>query len=125
MEAIQKWPILTNITEVSSFLGFTNYYPKFIKKYEQVAKPLYQLISGENVARKCNSVKLDPECQDAFDKHKELCTSTPVLTYVDFKKLLRLHIDTSIFGLGAVLYQEQDGIEKVVSYTSQSFSKSE
>ena len=52
VEAIQKWPIPTNITEVCSFLGFTNYYCRFIKKYAQVAKPLYKLISGENVARK-------------------------------------------------------------------------
>ena len=66
------------------FLGFTNYYCKFIKKYVQVAKPLYKLISGENVVRKYNSVKWDPECHDAFDKLKELCTSTPVLAYADF-----------------------------------------
>ena len=81
-----------NLTEVCSFLRFTNYYCKFIKKYAQVVKPLYKLISGENVVRKCNSVKWDPECQDAFDKLKELCTSTPVLAYLDFKKLFKLHI---------------------------------
>ena len=47
---IWKWPIPTNFTEVHSFLGFTNYYHKFIKKYAQVAKPLYLLILGKNVA---------------------------------------------------------------------------
>ena len=26
VEAIQKWPILTNLTKVRNFLGFTNYY---------------------------------------------------------------------------------------------------
>ena len=51
-EAIQKWHIPTNVTEVHSFLGFTNYYHRFLKKYAQVAKPLYKLISGENAARK-------------------------------------------------------------------------
>ena len=40
-EAICKWPIPTNVTEVKSFLGFTNYHQQFIKKYAQVAKPLY------------------------------------------------------------------------------------
>ena len=58
-------------------------------------------------------------------KLKELCTSTPILAYADFKKLFRLHSDASILGLGAVLYQEQDSVEKVVSYASQSLSKSE
>ena len=40
VEAICKWPISTNMTEVRSFLGFTNYYQWFIRKYKQVAKPL-------------------------------------------------------------------------------------
>ena len=70
-----------------------------MKKHAQVAKPLYQLILGKNVARKCNSVRWDPECQDAFDKLKELCTNTPILAYADFKKLFRLHTDASMLAL--------------------------
>ena len=83
-----------------------------------MAKPLYKLISGENVARKQNSIKWDPECQEAFDKLWELCTTTPILAYVDFGKPFKLHPDVSVLGLGAVLYQEQDGVEKVISYAS-------
>ena len=52
VEAIHKWPLPTNVTEVTSFLGFTNYYWRFIKRYAQVAKPLYKLIFGENASRK-------------------------------------------------------------------------
>ena len=52
VEAIHKWPVPINVTEVRSFLGFTNYYQRFIKRYAQVAKPLYKLISGENASRK-------------------------------------------------------------------------
>ena len=84
VEAIHKWPVPTNVTEVQSFLGFTNYYQRIIKKYAQVAKPLYKLISGENAAKKKNSIKWDSECQEAFDKLKELCTTTPILAYADF-----------------------------------------
>ena len=65
-------------------------------------------------------IKWDQKCQEAFDKHKELCTSTPILAYVDFKK----HTDASILGFGALLYQEQNGVENVISYASQSLSKS-
>ena len=35
--AIQEWPILRTVTNVHSFLGFTNYYHKFIPKYVQIA----------------------------------------------------------------------------------------
>ena len=77
-----------------------------------------KLLSGENAARKQNSIKWDSECQEAFDKLRELCTTTPILAYADFGKPFKLHIDVSVLGLGAVLYQVQDGVEKVISYAS-------
>ena len=40
IEAIKDWPIPKMVTEVRSFLGFTNYYHKFIPKYAQVARPI-------------------------------------------------------------------------------------
>ena len=108
----------TNVTEVQSFLGFTNYYHRFITKYAQGAKPLYKLISGENAARKQNSIKWDLECQEVFEQLKEKCTTTPILAYADFGKSFKLHTDASVLVLEAVLYQVQDGVEKVISYAS-------
>ena len=90
-----------------------------------MAKPLYKLISLENAARKQNSMKWDLECQEAFDKLKELCTTTPILAYANFGKPFKLHTDVSFPGLGEVLYQVQDGVEKCISYASQSLTKSE
>ena len=123
MEAIHKWPVPTDVTKVRSFLGFTNYYQMFIKKYAQVAKPLYKLIWGENASRKQNPIKQDLECQNAFDNLKELCTTTPILAYADFTKPFKLYTDTSVLGLGAVLYQVHKGVEKVIIYASRSLTQ--
>ena len=41
--------------------------------------------------------------QEAFDRLKELCTTTPILTCADFEKPFKLHTDASVLGLGAVL----------------------
>ena len=35
--AIKKWPVPKTVREVQSFLGFTNYYHKFITKYTHIA----------------------------------------------------------------------------------------
>ena len=72
-----------------------------------------------------NLIKWDLECQDAFDKLNELCTTTPLLAYADFGKSFKLHTDASDLGLGALLYQIQDGVEKVISYANGSLTKSE
>ena len=42
--AIEEWPILRNIFEVLFFLGFANFYYKFIKEYSKVAISLINLI---------------------------------------------------------------------------------
>ena len=66
-----------------------------------------------------------PAQQSAFDKLKEKLSSPPVLAYADFSKPFILHTDASIEGLGAILYQEHDGLEKVVAYGSRGLRKAE
>ena len=56
---------------------------------------------------------------------KELCTSTPILAYPDYQLPFILHTDSSTEGLGAVLYQKQEGKLRVVAYSSRSVSKTE
>ena len=40
ISAVQQWPIPTIVTQVRKFLGFTNYYRKFLHNYAKVARPL-------------------------------------------------------------------------------------
>ena len=113
------------MTEVQSFLGFTNYC-KFIPKYVQIARPINQLVSGENASKKKVLVEWTEECQIAFEHLKHLCSQTPILAYANYQKLFKLHTDASEHGLGAVLYQKQDdGTEHVIAYASRTLSKSE
>ena len=70
-------------------------------------------------------VDWDEACQATFEKLKDLCTTTPILGFADFTKPFYLHTDASVKGLGAVLYQKQEGGERVISYASRALSKSE
>ena len=128
IEAIKNWPRPVTNTEVRSFLGFTNYYRRFIHKYSQIAKPLNLLITGDSSKSKNKRTKVDwnQECEEAFEKLKEICTQTPVLGYADYTKPFRLNTDASTEGLGAALYQKQeDGTERVIAFASRTLSKSE
>ena len=112
--------------EVQSFLGFTNYYQKFIPKYAHIARPINQLVSGENANKKKSLVEWTAECQQAFRQLKQLCGQTPILAYANYRKPFKLHTDASERGLGAVLYQKQnDGTDCMTGYASHTLSKSE
>ena len=114
------------MTEVRSFLEFTNYYHKFIPGYAQVARPLNQLVSRGNANKKKTLVDWTSECQVAFEHLKHLCSQTPILAYADYMKPFQLHTDASESGLGAVLYQKQaNGMKSVIAYASQTLFRSE
>ena len=126
ISAIVNWPRPMTVMQVRSFLGFCNYYRKFIKHYAQVAKPLYQLVSRDNAKAKKKEVEWSKECEEAFLKLKEICSNMTILAYADYQRPFKVHTDASESGLGAVLYQNQeDGTTRVVAYASRSLSKSE
>ena len=126
IEAIVKWPGPRTVHEVRKFLGFTNYYRKFVYKYAQIARPLNKLISGENAKKKHRKVDWGEDQETSFRELKDACTKTPVLAYADYKKPFRVNTDASKQGLGSVLYQKQDdGTFCVIAYASRSLSKTE
>ena len=126
IEAIKIWKRPTTVHDVRSFLGFTNYYHKFIHRYAQTAQPLNKLISGDNASKKHKKVDWDNKCEETFLNLKESCCKPPILAYADYIKPLKLHTDASGLGLGAILYQTQeDGTERVIAYASRTLSKTE
>lgn len=125
VEAIKSWETPKTVTDVRSFLGFTNGYRKFIKGFAQVARPLSKLTAGDNASKKKTAIVWDAECEYAFLEMKRLCTTTPVLAYADYSKPFILNTDASGLGLGAVLSQEQDDkTVRPVAFASRCLSRS-
>ena len=131
ISALKKWPVPANIRDLRSFLGFAGYYRRFVCNYAQIVKPLNNLLVGHPTNKKGKKTKAatpwiwGPEQQQAFDSIIEKLTSPPVLAYADYSKDFILNIDASGDGLGAVLYQETDGIEHVIAYASRGLRANE
>ena len=129
VEAVTKWPTPKTVYDVRSFLGFVGYYRRFIKDFSKIAKPIREVITGLENQSKRTAKKTLIEWREAADSAfvhlKKLCTSTPILAYPDYQLPFVLHTDSSSEGLGAVLYQKQDGKLRVIAYASRSVSKSE
>jgi hypothetical protein len=73
VKAILDWPTPTNLTQLQSFLGFTNFYRQFIKGYADICKPLNEL------QKKDILFAWTPIHAKAMDKLKERITNAPTL----------------------------------------------
>jgi hypothetical protein len=115
------WPQPTNKREVQSFLGFANFYRRFIKDFSHHARPLFDLTRNDQ------KWKWDTPEATAFRKLKEAITSAPVLTTPTDNRPFRIEADSSDFATGAVLSQLSAEDEKwhPVAYLSKSLSETE
>src|SRR5467141_3473802 len=115
---VAEWPTPTSKKEVQSFLGFTNFYRRFIKGFSEHACPLFDLTWNDCVWRwKATE-------QAAFEKLKESVTSAPVLISPDSTRPFCIEADSSDFATGAVLSQLSAEDEKwhPVAFLSKSLS---
>ena len=136
-EAMRTWPIPKSVKEIRQFLGFTGYYRRFIEGYAAIARPLNGLLVGnpattaekKNKNRKTRNrgtpFEWGPQQQRAFETLIQKLTNPPVLAYAAYRLPFKLHTDASRSGLGAVLYQQQDGRDRVVAYASRSLKPAE
>ena len=119
-DKVAQWPTPTCRREVQQFLGFANYYRRFIRNFAQLARPLHRLTE-----RTATLVWTD-QCQDSFDTLRRCLCSSPVLAYPDFSRPFILDTDASDVGIGGVLSQlDVEGRERVVAYGSRLLSKPE
>ncbi len=135
MEEDGKTP---SYTKVKSLLGMANYYSHFIENFSRLAKPLFQLTSGQRVKRRGARVSARPyrclkpedwtsDCEMSLEKLKKAISTTIILAHPDFNKPFLLFTDASMDGLGAVLSQVVDGELKPrpVAFASKSLSRSQ
>ncbi|KAI2646712.1 Transposon Tf2-6 polyprotein [Labeo rohita] len=100
LEAVRSWPLPTSLKQLQRFLGFANFYRRFIRGFSKTAAPLTALTKPSR-----GEFHLTPEAIQAF---KSLChqfTTAPVLTHPDPTKPFVVEVDASDVGVGAVLSQ--------------------
>ena len=112
--AVKDWPLPRNLKEIRSFLGFTNYYRRFVRNYSAIAAPLINLTKTSSPT--CGT--MTPAAAKAFDHLKTRLTSAPtlILPRLDDRSEFVIYTDASKFAIGAVLLQDQGRGLQPVSY---------
>jgi hypothetical protein len=100
VQAVRDWPQPTNVKEVRGFLGFTNFYRRFIKEYSKIATPLTNLTKGKEKA-----IQWDDLTESAFQQIKRAILAEPVLAMPDPDKEFEVETDASDFAIGGQLGQ--------------------
>ena len=122
------------VGEVRQITGILSYYRRYIPNFARIAKPMYDLITAtetkHNSKKKGQLPSKTPvrwmvQHQNSLEKLIDYLTSPPIMAYPDFSKPFIVHTDASNEGLGAVLYQRQNGSPRVIAYASRSLSASE
>ena len=113
IQAIQEWETPTNVKEVLSFLGFGNFYRRFITAFSKLSGPLTEL------TKKDAPWKWDDKCQKTFQDLKDAFAKEPVLRHYDPDDEIQVEVDASDQMVGGVLSQkDENGVWKPVAYFS-------
>ncbi len=105
---------------VRKFLGFANFYRRFIQDFAKHTRPLHNLTKKDTLWRWGEAE------QHMFDELKAKFCEYPVLVISDITKPFRLNTDASDFATGAVLYMKaEDDKWHPCAYMSKSLSDTE
>lgn len=121
IEAVDDWPVPLSVRDVRRFLGFANYFRRFIPRYATTAKPLDE-VTGKNAKFSWNVLR-----QSAFEQLKSALLAAPVLKLADTSRSFRVDTDASDNAIAGVLLQQdsQDEQWHPVAYVSRKLTAAE
>uniref|UniRef100_A0A3B1JZA6 ribonuclease H n=1 Tax=Astyanax mexicanus TaxID=7994 RepID=A0A3B1JZA6_ASTMX len=122
VEAVTSWPTPQTIKDLQRFLGFANFYRRFIRNFSSIAAPLTAL-----TRKATKTLKWSSEAQHAFAKLKAAFVSAPILKHPDPNLPFTVEVDASETGVGAVLSQRSGSPPKLypIAFFSRKLSAAE
>lgn len=118
--AVADWPQPRNVKDVQSFLGFANFYRRFIKDFAKKALSLTKL------TRKGIPFLWDQNCNQAFEALRRAFTSAPILQHFDPDKPSTIESDSSDYVNAGCLSQPDDkGVLHPVAFFSRRLNPAE
>ena len=120
IDTVINWPAPVNVRDVQSFLGFANFYRRFVFGFSKIASPL------TNLTKKGTKFSWTSDCQQTFNTMKKAFTSDLILMHFDPDKKIVVETDASDFVSAGILsqYDEKD-ILRPVAYFSKNHNPAE
>jgi len=115
---VREWPIPENQTDVQAFIGFVNFYRRFIQDFSTITRPLFDLTRSDQ------AWNWGTKEREAFECLKMAVTTAPILVSPQDLEPFYIEADSSDFASRAVLSQQLSKEEKwhPVAFYSKSLS---
>ncbi|KAL0150648.1 hypothetical protein M9458_054065, partial [Cirrhinus mrigala] len=108
VSSVVNWPKPHTVKDLQRFLGFANFYRRFIRNFSQIAASLTSMTrKGPKI------LHWTPESNQAFQNLKERFTSAPILRHPDPEREFVVEVDASNCGVGAILSQRHGSPPKL------------
>lgn len=113
IECVKSWKTPSCVKDIQAFLGFANFYRRFIKGFSLVARPLTEL------TKKNTTWLWSSDCDQAFNSLKSAFIKAPILRHFDPDRRCVVEVDSSDWAHGGILSQyDNDDILHPVAYFS-------
>lgn len=120
VRAIREWPTPGSVKEIQSFLGFANFYRRFIEGYSKIAEPL------TTATKKCEKFQWTDQMQRAFNDLRQRFEKEPILVHYDPEKPCFVETDASDRAIGARVSQpDEKGRLCSIAYYSRKLTPAE
>ena len=100
--AVRDWATPTSVRDVRRFLGFANFYRRFVRDFARIAHPLNDL------TRKDQRFDWGTQQQQAFEELRNAFTTAPILSLWDPERPTRIEVNASGYATGGTLMQQQE-----------------
>ena len=118
-KAVSEMKPPTNVHEVRRFVGFANYFRRYLQGFSTMALPLHELTH-----KHASFIWGRPE-QQAWEQIRDALITTPVLQLPDWSKPFIVQTDASDVAIGGVLMQQHGEDRVVVAYRTRVLSKTQ
>ena len=108
IESVRSWPRPQCVRDIQVFIGFANFYRRFIKGFSKIARPLTAMLKTTGPKMPKSDPFLTAEALVAFDQLKGAFVTAPVLRHFDAERHIRVETDASGYAIGGILSQKDD-----------------
>jgi hypothetical protein len=109
---IENLPPPTSLKQIRSFLGHAGFYRHFIKDFNKISRPLYNLLSKDTIFH------FDDACLEAFHKLRSLLSFTPIMKPPGWPLPFEIICDVYDYAMGAILGQRERKLPYVIYYAN-------